>query len=77
MDKALSDYYENRFDMMATVGWKDLMDDIDKAIAATDRIGGITSEAGLHFKRGELSILTWMRNMQNMSNDAFEELSNG
>jgi hypothetical protein len=71
----LQKYYENRFDMMSREGWKDLMEDIDTMIESLNNISTIPDEKSLHFKKGELSILTWLRTLKEVSERAFEELN--
>ena len=75
MTPELQRYYESRFDMMGTDGWKELMEDIDNMIASLNNISTIPDEATLHFKKGELSILTWLRTLKEVSERAYEELN--
>ena len=75
MTPELQHYYESRFDMMGTDGWKDLMEDIDTMINSLNNISTIPDEATLHFKKGELSILTWLRTLKEVSERAYEELN--
>ena len=74
MSPDLQKYYENRFSTMGTDGWIDLMEDIDNMIASLNNISTIPDEATLHFKKGELSILTWLRTLKEVSERAYEEL---
>jgi hypothetical protein len=71
----LQKYYEARFDLMSKEGWKDLMEDIDTMIESLNNISTIPDEKSLHFKKGELSILTWLRTLKEVSERAFEELN--
>ena len=71
----LQKYYEARFDMMSKEGWKDLMEDIDTMIESLNNISTIPDEKSLQFKKGELSILTWLRTLKEVSERAFEELN--
>jgi len=75
MNQELQRYYENRFSTMGTDGWLDLMEDIDNMIASLNNISTIPDEATLHFKKGELSILTWLRTLKEVSERAYEELN--
>ena len=75
MTPELQRYYENRFSTMGTDGWLDLMEDIDNMIASLNNISTIPDEATLHFKKGELSILTWLRTLKEVSERAYEELN--
>ena len=70
----LQKYYEARFDMMSTDGWKDLMDDIDNMIVSLNNISTIPDEKSLQFKKGELSILVWLKTLRDVSQRAYEEL---
>jgi hypothetical protein len=74
MQKELQDYYENRFTMMATQGWQDLLEDLDIMIKATDTLAGIDSEQQLHFKKGEMSILNWLKNLRDASSEVYDQL---
>ena len=75
MSPELQKYYENRFDLMSKEGWKDLMEDIDTMIESLNNISTIPDEKSLHFKKGELSILIWLRTLKEVSERAFEELN--
>ena len=75
MNKELQTYYEERFSMMATQGWQDLMEDIDKMIEPINNISTIVDEKGLQFRKGELSILIWLKNLKQVSEQAFEDLN--
>jgi hypothetical protein len=70
----LQRYYENRFSMMGSDGWKDLVEDIDTMIASLNNISVIDGEKDLKFKQGELSILNWLKTLQEVSKRAYEEL---
>jgi hypothetical protein len=60
---------------MSKEGWKDLMEDIDTMIESLNNITTIPDEKSLQFKKGELSILTWLRTLKEVSERAFEELN--
>lgn len=75
MTPELQKYYENRFSMMATDGWSDLIEDIDNMLNALNNISVVQDEKDLQFKKGELSILTWLKNLKEVSERAYEELN--
>jgi hypothetical protein len=75
MTPELQKYYEDRFDMMSTEGWKDLSVDIDIMIESLNNLSVIPDEKTLMFKKGELSILTWLKTLKEVSERAFEELN--
>ena len=75
MDKELQRFYDDAFSMMATQGWKDLMEDIDNMINSLNNISTIPDEKSLQFKKGELSILVWLKTLKQVSTQAYEELN--
>jgi hypothetical protein len=75
MNPELQKYYEERFSMMSTQGWADLMEDVDKMIEPINNISTIVDEKGLQFRKGELSILIWLKNLKQVSEQAFEDLN--
>jgi hypothetical protein len=74
MNRELQDYYENRFSMMATPGWQDLLEDIDLMLSSTDTVKGVDSVEQLHFRKGEVSIMTWIKNLKQSSEEVYEQL---
>ena len=75
MSPELDKYYSDRFSMMGSDGWKDLVEDIDSMIASLNNISVIPDEQSLQFKKGELSILTWLKTLKEVSERAYEELN--
>jgi len=71
----LDKYYTDRFSMMGSDGWKDLVEDVDSMIASLNNISVISDEQSLQFKKGELSILTWLKTLRQVSERAYEELN--
>jgi hypothetical protein len=75
MNQELQRYYEERFSMMSTQGWMELMEDVDKMIEPLNNISTIADEKSLQFRKGELSILIWLKNLKQVSERAFEDLN--
>jgi hypothetical protein len=75
MSPDLQKYYESRFDMMSMEGWKDLCMDIDIMIESLNNISVIPDEKTLQFRKGELSILTWLKTLKEVSEKSYEELN--
>ena len=61
--------------MMGNQGWKDLIIDIDNMIESLNNISVIPDEKTLQFRKGELSILTWLKTLREVSERAYEELN--
>lgn len=74
MNKELQRYYENRFDMMASPGWRDLMQDMSEMLSTTNKLDGVTVD-NLKFKQGELSIIRWLMSLEQVSSKAYEDLN--
>jgi hypothetical protein len=74
MNKEIQKYYEDRFAMMATQGWQDLLVDLDTMLAATDNLSGVSTIEQLHFKKGEVSIMNWLKNLRDASAEVYERL---
>ena len=75
MNPELERYYEERFSMMSTQGWVELMEDVDKMIEPLNNISTIADEKSLQFRKGEYSILIWLKNLKQVSERAFEDLN--
>lgn len=74
MNRELQTYYENRFSMMATKGWEDLLEDLELMITSTDTVSGIETTEQLHFRKGEMSIMNWIRTLRESSTEVYEQL---
>ena len=74
MDKELQVYYEERFSMMGSAGWKDLMADVDNMMQSLNNLNAIPDEKTLHFKKGELSILMWLKGLKGISEQSYEAM---
>jgi hypothetical protein len=75
IDPLLQKYYEERFSTMATIGWRDLMEDVERMIEPLNNISTIADEKSLQYRKGELSILTWLQNLKQVSERAYEDLN--
>ena len=75
MTPELQKYYEDRFSMMTHQGWRDLLEDIDGMITSLNNVATIQDEKDLQFKKGELSILNWLKTLKQVSEEAYEGLN--
>ena len=76
MDKELQDYYEARFEMMSTKGYKDLLADVEVMIDERNNLMATQSLEDLNFRKGQLDVLHWIRTLKNLSEEAWEQLNN-
>ena len=77
LDKKLQSYYENRFSMMATEGWQDLMVDAQGIFDSLNHVMSIQNESDLMVKKGQLDLLNWLLNLKPASEQAYEQLMSG
>ena len=75
MDKELQQYYESRFTMFTTKGWKDLVEDVQK-IKDSIKVEDIQDEKTLFARKGELRIMNWLINLKDVSEQAHQDLKN-
>ena len=75
MDLELEKYYLKRFDMFSHPAWKDLMEDVQNMMDATNTLSGVTPE-NVGFKQGEVSIMRWMLTLQKTTEESYKELIN-
>lgn len=76
MDKELQEYYEARFEMMSTKGYKDLLADVEVMIDERNNLMATQSLEDLNFRKGQLDVLHWMRTLKKLSEEAWEQLNN-
>lgn len=70
----LEKYYFERFSMMATQGWKDLLEDLEIMLDSTDTLKGVDTEQQLWFRKGEMSIMSWLKNLKEASEEVYDQL---
>ena len=75
MTPELDKYYSDRFDLFSQQGWIDLMEDIELMLEAMNNVSTITDEKSLQFRKGEISILTWLKTLKSVSERAYEDLN--
>jgi|TARA_R110000803_G_scaffold41310_3_gene88905 hypothetical protein len=76
IETELEKYYENRFDMMVTDGWKDLIEDVQTLYDQYSNISTIDDDKGLQKRKGQLDILNWILTLKDVSDQTYKELNN-
>jgi hypothetical protein len=71
----LQKYYEDRFDLFSRQGWADLMEDVDNMLIPLNNVATIADEKSLQFRKGEISILIWLKTLKGVSERAYEDLN--
>jgi hypothetical protein len=46
--------------MMASEGWKMLMEDVERALDAVNQVDYVTGETDLYFKKGQIDQMRWL-----------------
>jgi len=75
MNPELQKYYEDRFDLFSRQGWADLMEDVDNMLIPLNNVSTIADEKSLQFRKGEISILIWLKTLKGVSEQAYEDLN--
>lgn len=57
-------WYDNQFTLFSTDGYKDLMEQVRSIIVSIDTIKGITTEAELKYRQGQLDLANWLLGWQ-------------
>ena len=76
MDKDLQEYYENRFSMMASEGWTNVIEDVQELFDVYNKINTADSFEEFHKRKGHLDILQWLLSLKQVSEQTYEELKN-
>lgn len=71
MDKDLQKYYEDRFELFSCVGWKDLLKEIQQV---REQVNKVEYTHDLSFAKGQLKELDWFLRIQDITEQAYEEL---
>lgn len=74
MDINLQNYYEDRFTMMSTQGWKDLMDDTQNLFDTYNKINTVETFEEFHKRKGQIDILLWILSLKEVSEQSYKEL---
>jgi hypothetical protein len=77
MDNKLQAYYEARFSMMATEGWKDLIEDAQNFFDGINKVATVQNENDLFMKKGQLDVLQWLLSLKDSSAQTYEQLMSG
>lgn len=75
MDQSLQKYYEEQFDMMASEGWKDLLEDLHQLKASINDVTLTTDTQDLFFRKGQLDILDLILKRKETCEKVWEELN--
>ena len=75
MDKELELYYNNYFDLFRNQGWKQLIDELKNNASVINSVEALKDESDMYFRKGQLQILASLINLEDVINNAYEELN--
>ena len=75
MSPELQQYYEDRFSMMSTKAWKQLIEDLLDIRTQYENIRTCDKDT-VEFRKGQVDILDYIIGLQDLSEKAYEELKN-
>lgn len=75
MDRELDKYYTETFNMMATEGWKYLIEDLEKLVNELSNIRTATDTQQLHFRQGQLDILDLLIKRKETCEQVYDQLT--
>jgi hypothetical protein len=75
-DIELKDFYERRFDLFLQESWKDLIEDLEELSKTTGDITRCDDLSDLWYKRGQLDIINYLINLEELTKQSYEELDN-
>ena len=74
MDKELEKYYENYFDLFASQGWKQFIEDIEENRTLVSDIHQIKDANDLYYRKGQLNALEKIVNLQDTIERTWKEV---
>jgi hypothetical protein len=74
MDNTLRQYYEDRFEMFTSKGWKNLVEDVKRMEEVTSNISNCADEKSFWIAKGELRIIKWFLSLEELSQEAYNGL---
>lgn len=74
MEQSLQKYYEDTFSMMATEGWKYLIEDMKELESNLVNVRTVKDEQSLNYRLGQLDILDLILNRKKTCESVYNEL---
>ena len=74
IDKEVEEYYNKYFDLFATDGWKQLIEELRQNALAINSVEATKDSDDLYIRKGQLNVLAYLLNFESTVNNNFEEL---
>ena len=75
MDIALKKHYEDKFEMMASRGWLDFIEEMQKILDVRNQLHTVKNEQELYLAKGEVNILSLIINWKSASEATWRDLN--
>lgn len=76
MTPNLQKYYDESFNMMATQGWAELLEDLYKLKDSLNNLSLVTDTQDLFFRKGQIDILDLILKRKDTCEQVYQELQN-
>lgn len=76
MTPELQTYYENYLGLFPTVAWKQLKEDFSNNALAINSVEATKDENDMYFRKGQLSVIAHILNMEALIEQSYEEAKN-
>ena len=76
MDKETQDYFDRYFDLFASQGWKQFIEDMEDNRTLMSDLLTIKDANDLYYRKGQLEVLNRIVNFQLAIETAYEEITN-
>jgi len=73
-DQKLQQHYDAAFEMHASAGWNDLMEDAEETAARVGDVRNVTAEHSVEFRKGQLHVLDWLLKRKEFYEQAYDSL---
>ncbi len=74
--RELQDYYEARFGLFSSKGWKDLVEDVQNMYKNYNDVSNINSTEEFWQRKGYVEFLNWFLSLEEVSKAAYEGIVN-
>jgi hypothetical protein len=74
-DIELQKYYENQFELFSTIGWKDLLEDLQELYTAVNDVNSVEDANTLFYRKGQIDILNLIFDRKNACETAWSDLN--
>ena len=75
LDQETEQYYNKYFDLFATAGWKQLIEELQQNALVINSVEATKDQNDLYVRKGQLNVLAYILNFENTTNNNYEELT--